>query len=118
MPNKNDRDNVKSNGRSTAHKLAAFFFCGLPSENRQQEDDKAYFREVRETIRTEKREKMCPVLQALIDVENSERDLAKIEGAWDTLDGVLRAQAEEIVKLKGELEQASQPKGKRKTIKA
>jgi hypothetical protein len=118
MPNKNDRDNVKSNGRSTAHKLASAFFCGLPSENRQQEDDLAYFREVRETIRTEKREKMCPALQALIDVENTERDLAKIEGAWDTLDGILRKQAEAIVKLKGELDQASQAKGKRKVVKA
>jgi hypothetical protein len=118
MPNKNDRDNVRSNGRSTAHKLAAAFFCGLPSENRQQEDDRAYFREVRETIRTEKREKMCPVLQALIDVENSERDLAKIEEAWDTLDSILRAQAETITKLRVKVEEASQPKGKRKTVKA
>ncbi|MEA1998463.1 MAG: hypothetical protein U9N61_03950, partial [Euryarchaeota archaeon] len=103
MPNKTDRDNVRTSARSEVHKLAAAFFCGLPSEGRQEADDKAYFREQRETKRVSIRPTMSNLVQALIDAETSEQDMAKLEAAYKAVDDAVRqtkAPKAEVEKLK------------------
>lgn len=114
MPNKTDRENAKSSARSEAHRLAAAFFCGLPSEGRQEADDKAYFREQRESTRTDLRPIMSEPVQALIDAENVERDMAKVQVAYCEVDNMVREVAAlrtQVESLKAEI--AKKPASKK-----
>ncbi len=106
MPNSSDRENASSSARSESHKLAAAFFCGLPSEGRQEADEKAYFREQREATRSDLRPEMSELVQALIDAENGERDMAKVKEAYSNVDEVVHQVIdlyEQVTDLQGQV---------------
>jgi hypothetical protein len=90
MPNRTDRENVKTSARSKVHKLAAAFFCGLPSESRQEEDDLAYNREKREETRRSFLEALSAPLQALAEAECSCRDMDKFTDAYLAVDELVK----------------------------
>ena len=85
MPNKSDRDSVRTTNRSAAAKLAAAFFCGLPSEGRIEADELSYFREEREKVRDVIFNDMHSAIQAVLTAEKGERDMNKLQGTWNEL---------------------------------
>ena len=98
LPKAAERNNVKDNARGASGKLFGAFYCGLDSEGRQEADDNDYFRGQREVTRTALRDKMSASMQALINAENGERDMAKLAEAYHRVNELVRLHLEQLAR--------------------